>query len=222
MPVITISRELGSGGTYIALKLAEALGCNSYDKEILNEIAEKLGKNKEQIADFDQETYNRVGVFFQEALSSIAHGGMVFHPFGIGPLDWDSGQMFSTFPSDAFLEEDYVSALSKVMKEILTSGSAVILGRGGSQILKEDRNVFHIRVVADIEDRVKRIMAEQSIEEEKARSLISQKDESASKFIYDFFGEEVSDHKHYHLIINTSKIPLDESVGIILKLLKRD
>ena len=216
MPVITISREIGSGGTYIALKLAEALSCHVYDRELIHEIAQKLGKDHSQLQDFDQETYNRVGIFFQEALSSIAQGGMVFHPFGIGTLDWEAMELFSAYPSELFHEDDYLEVLKQVMKEVAAKPPAVILGRGGSQILKDYQTAFHIRIVANKQDRVKRLMEEQKVEEEKALSIISQKDEAASKFIYDFFDNDWADPHNYHLVINTSLISPDNAIKQIL------
>lgn len=67
MSVITVSREFGASGTYIALKTAATLGYTCYDQQILNSIAEKMGKDTEQIEPFDQSTYNRISVFFHEA-----------------------------------------------------------------------------------------------------------------------------------------------------------
>ena len=78
MSVITVSREFGASGTYIALKTAAALGYTCYDQQILNSIAEKMGKDTEQIEPFDQSTYNRISVFFHEALESISKGGWYF------------------------------------------------------------------------------------------------------------------------------------------------
>lgn len=216
MPVITISREIGSAGTYIALKLAEALECTSYDREIMNKIAEKMGKDKDQLADFDQETYSRIGIFFKEALASIAHGGMVFHPFGIGPLDWESMDMFSTFPNDVFTDSDYLEILTQVMNKIAQKSPAIILGRGGSQILHDHANTFHIRLVASIESRCKRIIEEQKIDDEQALAFISQRDESASKFIYDFFDKNIELPHHYHMVLNTDLISPDDCVKLIL------
>jgi len=221
MPIITISREIGSGGTYIALKLAEAMSCTPYDKEILNEISEKMGKNIDQLEDFDQETYSRIGIFFKEALASIAHGGMVFHPFGIGPLDWESMDMFSTFPNKVFDDNDYLEILTQVIKKIATNSPAVILGRGGSQILKDDENAFHIRLVASKADRIKRIMAENDIDEAKATELVNQRDESASKFIYDFFDQNIELPHHYHMVLNTSLISIDRCIELILQTTKK-
>lgn len=220
MTVVTISREIGASGTYIALKLAEALGGDCYDQQIINEIAEKMGKNKEQLEDFDQQTYNRVGVFFQEALASIAQGGMVFHPFGIGPLDWDSSEIFSTYPHNTFQEKDYYDVLNTVIKEIAQKGNSVILGRGASQILKNQPGIFHLRIVADIADRIKHVMKEQNLDEVKAKELITLKDDAAANFIYDFFDADWNDPHHYHLVVNTSILSPDQCVKIILNAIK--
>ena len=43
--IITISREFGSGGRFIGEEVAKKLGIAYYDKSIINEIAEKSGKN---------------------------------------------------------------------------------------------------------------------------------------------------------------------------------
>ena len=222
MPVVTISRELGSSGTYIALKLAEALKCTCFDQQVIHDIAKKLGKDKEQLADFDQETYNRVGVFFQEALNSIAQGGLVFHPFGIGPLDWDSAEMFSSFPHDVYHEKDYFDVLNQVIKEIANEQNAVILGRGGAHILKDRENAKHYRIVANAKDRVNRLSQEQKVDAEKAKELIDAKDKAASSFVYDFFDTDWNDPHTYHMVLNTSLTEPDQCVKIILNHLKRD
>ncbi|GAB4271859.1 MAG: cytidylate kinase-like family protein [Candidatus Rifleibacteriota bacterium] len=222
MPIITISRELGSSGTFVALKLAEALKCNCYDQQIIHEIAEKLGKDKDQIADFDQETYNRMGVFFQEALSSIAQGGLVFHPFGIGPMDWDSAEMFSSFPRDVYHEKDYFDVLNQVINEISADENAVILGRGACHILKDHGNAYHFRLVANLKDRVDRIKKEQGVDDEKALEIIKSKDKAASSFVYDFFDADWNDSHNYHIVLNSSLIPPEKCVSTILNFLKRD
>lgn len=220
MPVITISREVGASGAYVALKLAEALGGTCYDQQIIHGIAEKMGKNKDQLEDFDQNSYNRIGVFFQEALASIAQGSMVFHPFGIGPLDWDSAEMFATYPRNSFQEKDYYDVLTQVVKEIAEQPSSIILGRGASQILKGQANTFHVRIVADTTDRISHLMREQSIDQHKAEEIVSGKDTAAANFIYDFFDVEINDAHQYNLILNTSRITPDRCVELILAAVK--
>lgn len=220
MPAVTISREIGASGTFIALKVAEALGYVCYDQQIINDIAQKMGKNKDQLEDFDQQSYNRIGVFFQEALASIAQGGMVFHPFGIGPLDWDSAEIFSTYPRNAFQEKDYYEVLSQVVKEISEKSNVVILGRGGSQILKDRTDTLHVRIVADHDERVQHVMKEQNLDQVKAEEVVNRKDEAAANFIYDFFDADWNDPHHYHMILNTSRIAPEKCIEMILNAVK--
>jgi len=220
MPVITISREIGASGTYIALKVAEALGCICYDRQIINEIAQKMGKKEDQLEDFDQQSYNRIGVFFQEALASIAQGGMVFHPFGIGPLDWDSAEIFSTYPRNTFQEKDYYEVLTQVIKEISEKSNVVILGRGGSQILKDRSDTLHVRIVADRNERIQHVMKEQNLDQAKAEEVVSRKDEAAANFIYDFFDADWNDPHYYHMILNTSRINPEKCIEMIINAVK--
>lgn len=220
MPVITISREIGASGTYIALKVAEALGCICYDRQIINEIAQKMGKKEDQLEDFDQQSYNRIGVFFQEALASIAQGGMVFHPFGIGPLDWDSAEIFSTYPQNTFQEKDYYDVLTQVVKEIAEKSDAVILGRGAGHILRDRSKTLHVRIVAERNDRVQHVASEQKMDVAKAEEFVSRKDEAAANFIYDFFDTDWNDPHHYHLVLNTSRLSLEQCIKTILDAVK--
>lgn len=219
MSVITVSREFGASGTYIALKTAAALGYTCYDQQILNSIAEKMGKDTEQIEPFDQNTYNRISVFFHEALESISKGGMVFHPFGIGPLDWDSGELFAA-NSGNNKDKDYIEVLTHTIKELAEKSNAVIMGRGGSQILKNNPQTLHVRIIANMEDRIRRIMEEQKIDEEKAKMLIDSWEKTSTNFLYDFFDADIHSPHNYHLILNTSLLTPDTCVDILVNAVK--
>lgn len=222
MLVVTISRELGSEGAWIGLKVAEAIGGVCVEKEILNEIAKKMGRTEEDLADFDQETYNRIGVFFQEALGSIAKGGRLFHPFGIGPLNWDGADLFTACPPPEQMEDDYADVLRQVMLETAKHKPTVFLGRGGAQIFRDHSQAFHVRVVAAKPDRITRIMEEQNLSETQAQELIERRDVAAGKFMLDFFDVDWNDPQHYHLVLNTSKLTPEECVQTILGLLPKE
>ena len=237
MAILTLSRELGASGTYIALKVAEKMNYTCYDQQIINSIAEKMGKEKDQLQHFDQNTYNRIGVFFQEALSSLAQGGMVFHPFGLGALNWDASEMFSSYPQHSFKEKDYYEVLRQVFKELAGKNNAVFLGRGGCHILKEYKNAIHVRIVAEYEDRLEHVIKEEmeggrfydsnyksgesrAEDEQRAEKLIHDWDTASANFISDFFDSNWNDPHNYDLVLNTSKIKPDNCVTIIENLLK--
>ncbi|MFZ2957493.1 MAG: cytidylate kinase-like family protein [Candidatus Ozemobacteraceae bacterium] len=220
MPIITVSREIGAGGTYISLKLAEALSCTCVDKEIIHEIGKKMGKNQEELTDFDQDTYSRISVFFQEALASIAKGGRVFHTFGMGPLDWEGVDLFHPYPIGDYEHDEYIDVLKGVVTELAQKGNVVLLGRGCQRILKDAPHAFHLRIVADHADRLARIMDEQKLDTAKAEALITQRDQSARSFLLDFFDVDWADPHLYHLTLNTSKVSPDDCVKQALQLIK--
>lgn len=219
MALVTISRELGAAGSYIALKLAEKLGCKCYDQQIIHEIAKKMGKDHEQLSDFDQSTYSRIGVFFQEALASLARGGMVFHPFGMGTIDWDSAELFASYPKNSYNDKDYYNILRQVVIDIAKEDNAVFVGRGCNLILKDYVTATHIRIVADKADRVNRLMQEQKIDTQKAELIIEKRDACAKMFIADFFDQDIENSHLYHCILNTSKIAPDDCIEFALKTL---
>jgi len=216
MGIVTVSRELGAGGAYIALKLAQALSYQCVDKEIIHEITQKMGKSEDDLKDFDQDTYNRIAVFFEQALESIAQGGRVLHPFGIGPLDWNSPTLFHSFPEGKFEHDEYGEVLKQVVNELASKDKVVILGRGAVKLLEGNENVFHLRIVAELKDRVTRFKDEQQIDESKALENVNLRDECARKFFEDFFDVDWADPHLYHLTLNTSKIPLDDCVSLAL------
>ena len=222
MAVITISREVGAGGTWLALKLAEHLGATCVDKEIIHEIARRMGKTHDEMQDFDQDTYSRLSVFFQEALASIAKGGRVFHSFGLGPLDWDGIDMFRPYPVQDFAQDEYVDVLRQTLTDLATRHPhVVVLGRGGQMVFRDHTCALHLRVVADHECRVTRLVEEQGIDRGKAEQLMAGRDESGRRFLADFFDAEWDDPHLYHLVLNTSRLTPDEALALVLDLAAR-
>lgn len=110
--VLTVSRQWGSGGTNIASLVAQELGFELYDKEILNQVAERLGADPRQIEHHDERGPDLVGGIILQLLE------------GKRPT-----------------ETMYLRTLIKVMRQIAKQGHAVIVGRGGSYILPESYRV---------------------------------------------------------------------------------
>ncbi len=222
MAVITISREVGAGGTWLALKLAEAIGGTCIDKEVIHEIARRMGKSQDDMQDFDQDTYSRISVFFQEALANIAKGGRVFHTFGLGPLDWDGLDMFRPYPSTEYSHEEYVDVLRQTLVDIANrEANIVVLGRGAQMVFADHPRALHLRIVADRPTRVARIVEEQKISTEQAEKLIDGRDESGRRFLADVFDADWADPHLYHMVINTTRIPVEQALQVVTEFMHR-
>jgi cytidylate kinase len=96
----------------------------------------------------------------------------------------------------------------------------VIIGRGGNFLLEGIPFSLRIRIVAPIEERIARLAAKESIDQERARWLIEKTDRERAGSLYSLYGRHSDDPSEYDLILNTGFKPVEEAVTLIKGLLK--
>ena len=138
--VITISRETGSGGHTIGQMLAEKLGYDFYDGEIVDKIAEKLHVKKEDVE-------NEGEYMDKETEYEFASGIIPYH-------------LFSRKQKVPFEEVNRVQR--ELIRNIAEKGNCVIVGRNADEILKENEHAFHIFIHANMDHRVARVIRHES------------------------------------------------------------
>jgi cytidylate kinase len=104
------------------------------------------------------------------------------------------------------LHQRYFEALEQLIKELAERGNVLLIGRGGSRFLRDRPGAFHVRLVAEMETRVRRVMEDRWVGEEPARQLIAQGDERRRRFHESYFGSNWSDPLEYHLTINSGRL----------------
>ncbi len=195
--IITIGREFGSGGREFGRRLAEELGIEYYDKEIITAIAEKTSMSQEYV---------------QEILEGKPH---TLYPITIAQ---------SMFVMDNFYiqqEQSIYLAQSEIIRELAQKSSCVIVGRCADFILK-DLKPYRIFVHADIDSRVRRCIArntdsQKHLTEKEIRKQILSIDKNRAKY-YDFYtGNKWGDKSNYDLCINTTDLVIKDLVPIIAK-----
>ena len=195
--LITIGREFGSGGRDIGEKLAEALGIPFYDRQIDRLAAQQCGIPLERIEAMNRHMEREILRDFREA--AYAMTGSALSP-----------------------EEELYVAQSSVIRQIAASGeSCVILGRCADYILYDDPNCFRIFVHARHDVRVKRTMAVFSLEEDEARRQVEATDRARAQYYKRFTGREYGKQEYYHLGVDSGMLGTDESVEIIVDVLRR-
>jgi len=180
--VITISRQLGSGGAYIGTQVAQRLGMQYVDKEIIHRMAAETGLPFERLEETDESD--------------------------MGPLS--PRRRAPDGRRDAEI-------LEAVIKEFARQGNVVLMGRGGTCILQNRAHTLHVRIVAPLEDRIRRLMERSSVSYEVAARAIHESDKNRAAFHRHFFAHDWSDSALYHLILNTGLIPPDKAVECILE-----
>lgn len=192
--VITIGRQLGSGGRIIGEKLATKLGIAFYDKELIQIASQESGLGKE---------------FFEQAderkLYSV-FGGL----FGLrGSI---AEEPFSTYYLN---NETLFKIQSDVIRKLADKGSCLFVGRCADYVLSNHLRCLNVFICADLGDRVLRIAEQQKLTPGKARDYIDKADKKRAAYYNYFSSKPWGVAETYHLCVNSSWLGLDETVEII-------
>jgi len=194
--VITIGRQLGSGGREIGQKLSARLGIAYYDKELIR-IASKESGLKEE---------------FFERVDEQKH----FSLFP-GLLGLRSSVTDDFFSSYYLSNETLFKIQGDAMRRLAEEGSCIFVGRCADYVLKEHRDILNLFISASTDDRIRRIAASHRITEGKARELIEKTDKGRSAFYHYFSGKTWGAAESYHLCINSSLLGIDATVELICR-----
>jgi len=192
--VITIGRQLGSGGREIGQKLSARLGIAFYDKELIR-IASKESGLKEE---------------FFERVDEQKHFSLFPGILGLRTALTDD------FFSNYYLSNESLFRIqSDVMRRLATEGSCIFVGRCADYVMKDERNCLNLFICADTEDRIKRISVSHKVSESKAKELTERTDKGRSSYYNYFSGKTWGAAESYHLCINSSVLGIDETVKLI-------
>lgn len=195
--VITISREYGSGGHEVAEELAERLGVKLYDKYLIDKTAEELGYSRE---------------FVEESEQNISTGRLwelIFTDKSI-PMSMNPSKDDAIFVSQ-----------SRTIQKLAMQESCVIVGRCANWILRNDKNSFHVFVCSDLDFAVNRVSQYIKVGSREAKEVITQTNKARANHYWQYTGGSWTDARNYDIVVNSSKIGIDEIVDIILASIKK-
>lgn len=206
--VITISREVGSGGRTIGRKLAEKLGVRFSDKELVDELQKKLNLTVDSIEELKGKKKRWLDDFIQ-MVAPVPMSGMLVD----GDSDYISEYNLSLSVNDVFEAE------REILNGIADEGSCVIAGRSGFFVLKGRPNKVDILITASREKRIARIMEKQNLSRQKAEEVIDSVDKARDNYVQRYTGQSRYDARNYHIVLNMDYITEDQAVAMILSYL---
>ena len=191
--IITISREFGSGGRFIGEEVAKKLGIAYYDKNVINEIAEKSGLSPEYIQE-NAELSPKKGMFAYALAGRDITGRSV---------------------------EDMVhEAQRKVILELAKKGPCVIIGRNADYILKDRDDVLNVFIHGNMSEKTQRIIRLYNVDEKKAVKMMADTDKRRMTN-YNFYTEHKwGKASNYTLCLNSSQLGYDRCEKIIMECIK--
>ena len=191
--IITISREYGSEGYAIGKKLAERLGAEFFDEQLVELESKESGLSVEFIEKHEQ---------------AMTHG--IIYDFLTAS--------YSMYNTDLPPLEKLFAAQTKVIRNIAAEKNiAVVVGRCSDYILYNDPNSFRIFIHANPRYRAARLSERLGVSRDEAMRKMEKTDSARGRYYRHFTGRDWGDMKYYNLAIDTEKFGVDASVDLIME-----
>ncbi|HEX9484578.1 MAG TPA: cytidylate kinase-like family protein [Gemmatimonadaceae bacterium] len=200
MPIITVSRQFGAGGSRVAEKVADALGWQLYDNAMVDEIAARLGTTVEAVSARDE----RAPSLAERVASTISLTATQFLPDVSGE---------GILPS----EERIVDVTKRVMEEAVSAGPAVIVGRGAQCLLAMRSDALHVFCYAPLDALVARTMTSDSLSREEARRKVIDMNAGRAEYVKRYWSRDWRDVANYHLCVDTAWLGIDGAAELIVR-----
>jgi cytidylate kinase len=191
--LITIGRQLESGGKHIGLQLSQRLDIPCYDKELIQLASRESGVGKEFFEKFDEkDSYSFLGKYF----------------------GFRSG--FMGYSENNYLcNETLFKIQSDVIRNLAEKESGIFIGRCADYILRDFPNCLKIFISADMKDRIRRMIEDNKLTKKEAQTRIEQCDKKRSAY-YNYYSNKVwGMASSYDLCFNSSFLSIEEIVGLI-------
>lgn len=187
---VTIARLYGSGGREIGEKVAEKLGIEFYDKQLIEMAMQKAGLGIEAAQKADE-------IASSSLLYSIA-------------MSHGSNTMTNLLTNDKLF-----IAQSEVIRNIANNKSSVIIGRCSNYILAQEKNLLRVFIYADLDSRIERVCRRHEIDRKKAEDLIAKTDKKRANYYNFYTGEKWGKFENYDLLINSTLLGIDGTAEMI-------
>ena len=203
--VITINRELGSGGRTVGRKLAEKLNVPYYDKLLIQSLQEKYKLSVEEI---EKEKGNK-----HQWLNYLKNA---FVAINQNKDELWYYQMVNGELGDMVTSEDMFKVEQEILKEAAEEQSCIVAGRSGFYVFANHPNHVSIMIQAPMEQRIERVMKKQGLNHEEAEKAIKNVDKMRENYVTKYTGTSRYDTRNYDLVISMNGKTEDEVVEMIL------
>lgn len=198
MTLVALSGAYGAGGSRIGPALAERLGVPFLDRAIAAAVSEQLAVPLDDAAAHDERAST-------SWLERLLRGFVSQEPGAPTPV-----------PAGRASAEDFRRATEDVLMRQAATGGGVILGRGAAILLRERPDVLRARLDGPPERRLAQAMRIERIDQGTARRRMRQQDQTHAAYARHFYGVDIRDPKLYHLVLDSTALPLEDCVEVLL------
>lgn len=194
--VITITRQFGSMGRPIAKKMAQKLGIEYYDRDIVDQAAKKLDLPV-SVVDENEESAKKI----------------VTNPF--------SRMKYPLGKGTDSTQDKIFEVQQNIIKFLAEKETCIIVGRCSDFILSDMENVMNIYIYAPYEDRVQHCVNDLHLEINEARKMIVEVDEARDSYYMNYAGYLPDDKNHKDIMIDSSIFGVEGTADYLVEAVRR-
>ena len=203
MPVITISRMFGSGGSEVAELVASALGWTLLDDAVVDAVAARLGVTRAEVKARDE----RVPSLAERLVDTLSLASPELAPPSTTGLP----------PSESRL----VEVTHHVIDEVVQSGPAVLVGRGAQCVLAERDDALHVFCYAPDAALVRRTIEQLGLSKSDAEKRVADTNRQRERYVRRHWNRGWRDPGNYHVCIDTAWLGVPDAASLIVELARK-
>jgi cytidylate kinase len=198
MPIVTVSRQYGSGGSEVAERVAKSLGWKLYDNAVVEEVAARLRMTPAEVSAREE----RVPSLVERMASAMALGVPEVMPV-VGEL--------ATVPS----EERMVMMTKRVIEDAVQAGPAVLVGRGAQCMLARRSDALHVYCYAPEEDLIRYVIERLDVPAAEAPKKVAEMNHQREAYVRLHWKRNWRDVANYDLCVNTASLGVDGAARLV-------
>jgi cytidylate kinase len=204
MPIVTVSRMFGAGGSEVAARIAELLGFPLLDNAVVEAVAARLGVTRAAV-EAREERVPSMAERLADALlleaSEVVTSAMRTPP--------------------PFTEERMLEVTKGVIEEAVANGPVVLVGRGAQSMLGPRVDAVHIFCYAPRSALIARVTRRDGIPAAAAEKVVDETNRRREQYVKRYWGRSWLAHENYHLCVNTDWLGIEESAKLAADVARR-
>jgi cytidylate kinase len=197
--IVTVSRQIGAGGSEIASRVAAALKFRLVDNELIDRVALQVGLSRTQVANREE----RAPGFLERLVRALSR----------------SVPELQSTPADRPPEPEeksLVAATEKVVADLAAEGRVVLVGRAAPAVLSGTHDALHVKIVAPVPFRIGRIREADRVDEREAERRLRESDANRARYHRHHYGRDWGDPANYHIVLNAGMLGIEGATEIIV------
>ena len=198
MPILTLSRLYGSGGSEVAALTAKLLGWSLLDNAVVEAVAVRMGVSAAEVRDREE----RVPSLVERLTSAMA----------MGSQEWASPMAEAKRPTD----EQLIEVTRHIIEEAIVRGPLVVVGRGAQEMLAEREDALHVFCYAPRKALIARTMQREGLGVEEATRLVDNTNKERDQWVRLHWERDRRAHENYDLSLNTGRLGIEGAAQLIV------